>query len=73
MNISIESGELELTSELDCVGRTYTAGEAFVAQGQGNVHRATNRSESENAVVYATYLGVPDGEQPTMWVEPPGC
>lgn len=70
---NVESGELELTNELDCVGRTYTEGEAFVAQGQGNVHRATNPSESDRAVVLATYLGVPDGEPPTVWVEPPDC
>ena len=71
--VNVESGELELTNELDCVERTYSKGEAFAAQGQGNIHRATNPSESERAVVHATYLGVPDGEPPTIWVEPPDC
>lgn len=71
--VSIAEGELELVNELDCVTRTYTAGEGFVAQGQDNIHRATNPSETERAVVYATYLGVPDGGPPTVWVEPPGC
>lgn len=71
--VSIVRGELELVNELDCVTRSYEAGEAFVAQGQGNVHTATNPSDTECAVVYAIYLGVPDGEPPTMWVEPPGC
>lgn len=71
--VSIARGELELVNEIDCVTRTYTAGEGFVAQGQDNIHRATNPSETECAVVYATYLGVPDGGPPTVWVEPPGC
>lgn len=71
--VAIEWGDLEVTNELDCVGRAYSAGEAFVAQGQGNVHRATNPSDCKRAVVYATYLGVPDGEPPTIWVEPPDC
>lgn len=70
---SVERGELEVTNERDCVGRTYGEGEAFVAQGHGNIHRAVNRSETEGARVYATYLGVPDGEPPTVWVEPPDC
>lgn len=70
---TIEWGELEVTNELDCVGRTYSEGEAFVAQGQGTVHWATNPSGCKRAVVYATYFGVPDGEPPTIWVEPPDC
>lgn len=71
--VSIARGELELVNEIDCVTRAYTAGEGFVAQGQNNIHRATNPSETECAVAYVTYLGVPNGGPPTVWVEPPDC
>lgn len=71
--ISITEGELELVNERDCVAHTYAAGEAFIDPGQGNVHIASNPSETDEAVVYATFLGVPDGEPATIWVEPPDC
>lgn len=71
--ISITEGELELVNERDCITRTYTAGEAFIDPGQGNIHTATNPSKTESAVVYATFLGVPDGEPATEWVEPVEC
>lgn len=71
--VSVAEGELELVNEDDCVTRTYSAGEAFAAPGQGNIHIATNASDTEGAVAYVTWLGVPDGEPPTVWVEPPDC
>lgn len=70
---TVTEGELELVNAHDCVTRTYEAGEAFVDPGQGNVHTATNPSETENAEVYVTFLGVPDGGPATVWVEPADC
>ncbi|EJN58334.1 cupin [Halogranum salarium B-1] len=71
--VSITEGELELINELDRVVRTYTAGEAFIDPGQGNVHIASNSSETDIAVAYATFLGVPDGAPATVWVPPVNC
>lgn len=71
--VTITQGELELINERDCVVRTYTAGEAFLDPGQGNIHIASNPSETECAMAYATFLGVPDGAPATEWVEPPDC
>ena len=71
--VTITEGELELVNARDCVARTYTAGEAFIDPGQGNVHTATNPSETDSAAVYVTFLGVPDGGPATIWVEPADC
>ncbi|WP_199268417.1 cupin domain-containing protein [Halomarina oriensis] len=71
--VTITEGELELINERDCVARTYTAGQAFIDPGQGNVHIAANSSTTEQAVAYATFLGVPDGKPATIWVEPVEC
>lgn len=71
--VSVAEGEIELVNEDDCATRAYSAGEAFVAPGQGNVHVATNASDTDGAVAYVTWLGVPEGEPPTVWVEPPDC
>lgn len=71
--VCVAEGEIELVNEDDCVARTYSAGDAFAAQGQGNVHVARNPSDTDGAVAYVTWLGVPDGEPGTVWVEPPGC
>lgn len=71
--VTVTEGEVEVTNADDCVARTYRAGEAFLDPGQGNVHVAANPSGSEDAVAYATFLGVPDGEPPTVWVAPADC
>ncbi|WP_348608548.1 cupin domain-containing protein [Halobaculum rarum] len=71
--VTVVEGELDLINERDCVVRTYTAGEAFIDPGQGNVHIASNPSTSAEAVAYATFLGVPVGEPATVWVEPVDC
>ena len=52
--------------------RRYGAGNAFVDPGQGNVHIGFNNSSSET-VVYATFLGVPAGQAPTIPARNPGC
>lgn len=71
--VSVAEGELELVNERDCVVRTYSAGEAFIDPGQGNVHVASNPSTTDDAVAYATFLGVPDGTPATTMVPPVDC
>lgn len=71
--VTIVEGELELINERDCIARSYTANEAFIDPGQGNIHIANNPSETECAVAYATFLGVSDGAPATEWVEPVDC
>lgn len=71
--VSIVEGTLEVTNADDCVTRAYEAGEAFVDPGQGNVHIATNASDTEPALAYATFFGVPDGQPGTEHVEPVHC
>jgi quercetin dioxygenase-like cupin family protein len=71
--VSVAEGELELVNDRDCVARTYTAGEAFIDPGQGNVHVASNPSTTDQAVAYATFLGVPMGTPATVWVPPVDC
>ena len=71
--VTVTEGEVEVTNAVDCVPRTYRQGEAFMDPGQGNVHIARNPSDSENATAYATFIGVPDGEPATVWVEPADC
>lgn len=68
----IVEGEVDVTLEDDCVSRTYGAGEAFVATGR-RADLIENASDTEQAVAYVVFLGVPDGEQPTDHVEPPDC
>ena len=71
--VSVAEGKLDLINERDCVVRTYRAGEAFIDPGQGNIHIASNPCPTENAVAYATFLGVPDGAPATVWVPPVNC
>ncbi|MDS0475377.1 cupin domain-containing protein [Natrinema sp. 1APR25-10V2] len=70
--VNVAEGEAEITFSDDCVTHTYTAGEAFIDSGN-HAEKATNPSETERAVLLATFIGVPDGEPPTEWVEPPDC
>lgn len=71
--VTVTEGEVEVTNARDCETRTYEAGEAFLDPGQGNVHIATNPDDSDDAVAYATFFGVPDGEPATAWVKPVDC
>jgi len=71
--VSVVDGEVEVINERDCVVRTYATGEAFVDPGQGNVHIASNPSTTNDAVAYATFLGVPAGMPATIWVAPVDC
>ncbi len=69
--VTMLKGEIEVTWERDCVPRTYSEGEGFFDPGV--VHNADNRSDDENARAYAVFLGIPDGEPATIWVEPVDC
>ena len=69
--VNIVEGEFEVTWEHDCITRTYTEGEAFLDPGE--VHIADNASDDEGARAYVIFLGVPDGEPATEWVEPVDC
>lgn len=69
--VSTLEGEVEVTWERDCVPRTYSAGDGWFDPGV--VHNADNRSDDEPARAYAIFLGVPDGEPATIWVEPVEC
>lgn len=70
--VSVVAGELDVVFGDDCVTHNYAAGEAFVDTGN-HVEVARNPSESDEAEVYATFLGVPEGEDLTTWVEPADC
>ena len=61
-------GEIEHTMEDECVSRTYAAGDAWIDPGY--VHKADSE---EGAVAHITFLGIPDGEPATEWVEPVEC
>jgi len=69
--VNIVEGELEVTWERDCLTRTYTASEGFFDPGE--VHIAENLSNDEEARAYVIFLGIPDGEPATEWVEPVEC
>lgn len=73
--VSVTEGELDLTNAPDCTTHTYAAGEAFVdVHGPGDHFvKAINPSETENAEILAIFLGVPDEEPTTEWVEPQDC
>jgi hypothetical protein len=43
------------------MGRTYSAGQAFVDSGQGHVHIARNLNPSQNTELWAIYFDVPPG------------
>lgn len=71
--VSVAEGELEVVNKRDCIVRTYSAGEAFIDPGQGNIHIASNPSQNDSTVAYATFLGVPDGAPATVLVPPVNC
>jgi hypothetical protein len=66
--VNMVEGEIEITHEHDCVPRTYAAGDAWF--GTGDVHVADSE---DGATAYVTFLGIPDGEPATEWVEPVEC
>ncbi len=69
--IAMVEGAIEITWEFDCVPRTYAAGDGWF--DPGIVHNADNASDDEPARAIVTFLGIPDGEPATTWVEPVEC
>lgn len=71
---SVVEGEIDVAFEAEdgCVNRTYASGEAFVTTGRARRCRG-NASDTEPAMAYLVFLGVPAGEPPSNPVEPPGC
>lgn len=59
---TVAAGELVYVYADDCVKRPYTAGELFIDPGFDNIHSAFNPSEDDAAVVMATFLNAPEGE-----------
>lgn len=57
--VGVQLGELLYIYADDCVRRPYPAGTMFVDPGGDNVHTAVNPSETEDAVVVATFLDSP--------------
>ena len=72
--VLVKAGELTFYDEDDptCTGRTYSAGQAFIDSGQGNVHIARNLSHSQNLEFWATYFDVPHGGAFRLDVADPG-
>lgn len=66
--VTMVEGEIEHTMEHDCVPRTYSAGESWI--DPGHVHKADSE---EGARAHITFLGIPEGEPATEWVEPVDC
>jgi hypothetical protein len=67
--VTMTKGEIEVTWDRDCVPRTYTAGDGWL--DPGDIHTA--EAISDGAKAYVVFLGIPDGEPATEWVEPPEC
>lgn len=67
--VSMTDGEIEVTWDSDCVPRTYAAGDGWL--DPGDIHNAV--ATSDGAKAYAIFLGIPDGEPATQWVEPAEC
>lgn len=54
-----------------CMGRTYSAGQAFVDRGQGHVHIGRNEG-SENLELWSVYFDVPPGGPARIDAPSPG-
>lgn len=67
--VTIVEGELEVTMKDDCIPRNYEEGEAWL--DPGDIHKAIAASDGAKAMVI--FLGIPDGEPATVWVEPVEC
>ena len=61
--VVMAAGTMSFYSSEDpsCTATTYSAGQAFIDEGQGHVHFARNEG-TENVVLMATYLDVPPGQ-----------
>lgn len=71
--VVVASGEFTYVRASDCARFEYRKGQSFVDPGHGNVHIGFNPSETEDAVLYVTFLEVPKGESQTKAAEAPDC
>lgn len=69
---NVVEGEVDVTYGDECITRTYSAGEAAVITGK-SADKVANASDTEPAMAYVIFLGVPDGEPPSSPAEPPDC
>lgn len=62
--VLVKAGELTLYSGDDptCMGRTYSAGQAFIDAGQGHTHVGRNLNLAQNTELWVTYFDVPPGQ-----------
>lgn len=63
--VHMVEGEIEYTMADDCVGRTYSAGDAWIDPGA--VHTADSET---GARAYVIFLGIPEGEPATESIDP---
>lgn len=63
--VHMVEGEIEFTMADDCVGRTYSAGDAWIDPGA--VHTADSE---DGARAYVLFLGIPEGEPATESIDP---
>jgi hypothetical protein len=59
--IAVAEGDFEFIFADDCIRRPYGAGEAFADLGK-DVHTGLNPSATEQTVLIATFLGIPDAD-----------
>lgn len=69
--ITVAEGDFVYALSEDCLDRWYPAGTAVIDAGFGNEHMAYNPSATDETVVYATFLGVPDGGPLTILTQGP--
>jgi hypothetical protein len=69
--ITVAEGDFVYALAEDCIDRWYPAGTAVIDAGFGNEHMAYNPSATDETVVYATFLGVPDGGPLTILTQGP--
>lgn len=72
--VNVVEGKVELTIEdkPECFTHTYKAGEAIAVTGN-HADLVENPSSSKEAVAYATFFDIPEGEPPVKPIEPPDC
>jgi quercetin dioxygenase-like cupin family protein len=69
--VIIKSGRFTLVDGGDCAETTYTAGQVFVDEGFGHVHRAFNPGPG-TAEIWAVYI-IPQGAGLIIPTSPPAC
>ncbi len=67
----VESGNFTFVESDHCFEKTYTAGQVFVDEGFGNVHRAYNPGPGQTEV-WAFYV-IPQGAGLIIPTPAPGC